>query len=223
MGNSIGGGKRPKVMKINGETFKVKTPARVLDVVKDYPGYVLLDSDAVKHFGIRAKPLEPEQELKRKKIYFLVELPKFPEANEPRTRRVRSGIHMSAKDRLECLMLSRRTVSDLSAIRPPPGPTVDSGPNGQNATGPMRVKIRLPRGQVMKFVEESKDDGEVAEKIIDLFMESSDHVAGGGQWKPEIGGIAENCKPHKKRVSFVPDDGEIHLVADSRYQSRSDK
>ncbi|KAE8713371.1 pyridoxal kinase-like isoform X1 [Hibiscus syriacus] len=116
MGNSMGGRKKAKVMKIDGETIKLKTPIRAWDVVKDYPGHVLLESEAVKHYGIRAKPLEPQQDLKPKKIYFLVELQKFPDDKAP--RRVRSGgIHMSAKDRLECLKLSRRTVSDVSMVR----------------------------------------------------------------------------------------------------------
>ncbi|OMP05213.1 hypothetical protein CCACVL1_02001 [Corchorus capsularis] len=102
MGNSIGGRKKAKVMKVDGETLKLKTPIRAWDVVKDYPGHVLLDSEAVKHFGIRAKPLEPQQDLKPKKIYFLVELPKLPadEDYNKAPRRVRSGgIHMSAKER----------------------------------------------------------------------------------------------------------------------------
>ncbi|KDO63111.1 hypothetical protein CISIN_1g0323941mg [Citrus sinensis] len=115
MGNTIGGRRKAKVMKIDGETIKLKTPIQASEVVKDYPGYVLLDSEAVKHFGIRAKPLEPRQQLKPKKVYFLVELPKLPD-EEKITRRVRSGIQMSAKDRLECLMLSRRAVSDLTAV-----------------------------------------------------------------------------------------------------------
>ena len=75
MGNAMGS-KKAKVMKIDGETFKLNTPARANDVVKDYPGHVLLDSHAVKNFGPRAKPLEPDYQLKPKKIYFLVELPK---------------------------------------------------------------------------------------------------------------------------------------------------
>ena len=74
----MGRSKKAKVMKVDGETLKLKTPARANDVVKDYPGHVLLDSEAVKHFGLRAKPLEPYQELKPTKIYFLVELPQAP-------------------------------------------------------------------------------------------------------------------------------------------------
>lgn len=199
MGNSIGRGRKAKVMKIDGETFKLKTPVTAREVVKDYPGHVLLDSEAVKHFGIRAKALEPEQELKPKRIYFLVELPKFPEENkEPiRTpRRVRSGIQMSAKDRLEFLMLSRRSVSDLAIARP----LSSQVPNG---SAPVRVKMRLPKAQVEKLVEESKDEVEMAEKIVDLFMEDSDEVKRGDlnrrqvQWRPELGSIGENLKPRE--------------------------
>ncbi|KAJ4848312.1 hypothetical protein Tsubulata_003700 [Turnera subulata] len=212
MGNTVGRGKKAKVMKINGEMIKLKTPVRAGEVVKDYPaGYVLLESDAVKHYGIRAKPLEPQEELKPKKVYFLVELPKFPEDKEqqqqPRARRVRSGINMTAKDRLECLMLSRRAVSDLE-IRPR---TLDG--SGPSDGGPVRVKVRLPKAQVQKLMQESKDGGEVAEKIIDLYMENSGELDGHRHvhWKPELGSITESFKGPKKRVSFVPDQGEIHL------------
>lgn len=216
MGNTIGGGrKRVKVMKINGETFKLKIPVRVSDVVKDHPGHVLLDSEAVKHFGVRAKPLEAQQELKPKKLYFLVELPKFSEDDHHKTaRRVRSGINMSAKDRLECLMLSRRAVSDLSMVRPSSG-LVSGGPEGQNS-GPMRVKMRLPRAQVAKLVEESRDEVEVAEKIIGLYMENGGGGGGDGddvveerkggllhrdeRRKPGLGSISENYKA--REVSF---------------------
>lgn len=162
MGNSIvgAGSKKAKVMKISGETFKLKTPASVLDVVKDYPGHVLLESESVKRYGIRAKPLEPEEELKPKKIYFLVELPKLPTEEKSRVpRRARSAVHMSAKDRLECLMLSRRSGSDLSAV-------------GQNSSGPVQVKLRLPRSQVEKLLQNSKDETELAESIVDLCMKN---------------------------------------------------
>lgn len=153
-------------MKISGETFKVKTPIRAWDVVKDYPGHVLLNSEAVKRFGMRARPLEPKQELKPKKIYFLVELPKFPAEEEEKQvkRRVRSGIQVSAKDRLECLMLSRRSVSDLTSVRE------SSTTSSSSSEGPVRMKMRLPKAQMLKLVEESKDDVEIAERIIELYM-----------------------------------------------------
>lgn len=204
MGNNIGGGrKRAKVIKMNGETLKLKTPIRAWDVVKDYPSHVLLDSEAVKHFGVRTKPLKPQQELKPRKIYFLLELPKFSE--EKVTRRVRSGINMSAKDRLECLMLSQRSVSDLSVLGPSLGLVV-SEPSGPSS-GPLRVKVRLPRAQVAKLVEESRDNVEVAEKIIDLYMENGGGDGGSGilhreeQLRPSLGSIKKNHKAPEVRKS----------------------
>ncbi|XAR51477.1 hypothetical protein NMG60_11006111 [Bertholletia excelsa] len=191
MGNSIGiGRKKVKVMKIDGDTFKIKTPARACDVVKDYPGHVLLDSQSVKRFGVRAEPVDPEQELSPKTVYFLVGLPK-PLAEISRApRRARSAVNMSAKDRLECLMLSRRSVSDLSvsgAVRP--------------GSGPVQVKVRLPKAELAKLVEESRDEAEVAEKIIGLYAEKTEDVASGedhrralhrrDQWKPELGSVRE--------------------------------
>ncbi|GLT28832.1 hypothetical protein SLA2020_037360 [Shorea laevis] len=221
MGNAIGGRKTVKVMKIDGETFKLKTPIRAWDVVKDYPGHVLLDSQAVKHFGIRAKPLEPQQELQPKKIYFLVELPKFPDERVPRRARS-AGIQMSAKDRLECLMLSRRAVSDLTVGQSVPGRTSDG--LGEE-TGPMKVKLRLPKAQVAKLVEESRDGAEVAEKIIDLYMENSGDVENRSGRSPVVNGGLRSpivnrglrsplIKAHQKRVSFTSsEDGEIQLAS----------
>ncbi|KAL9355071.1 hypothetical protein Peur_053041 [Populus x canadensis] len=215
MGNNLGGGNKAKVMLVNGETFKLKTPATAGEVVKDYPGYVLLDSEAVKHFGIRAKPLEPQQELKAKKIYFLIELPQIPQEKDPRsTRRVRSAIHMSAKERLENLMLTRRSVSDLSMVRPSSSQTSDG-------REPVQVKVRLPKAQVQKLVEESEDEVEVAEKLIDLYMGNSGGINGTDghrhvHWKPELGNITESFKAtNEKRVSFAQEEGETRLAVAS--------
>lgn len=181
MGNAIGGSKKAKVMKIDGETFKLKTPARANDVVRDYPGHMLLDYQAVKHFGVRARPLEPHHELKPKGIYFLVELPKVQVPvqtqvpSEPLPRRVRSsGIRgMNAKERLDFLMLSKRSVSDLTMVKKSDGP----GPvNG----GPTTVTMRLPKAQLDGLMEESHDRNEVAEKIIGLYMGNNNAAVDGG-------------------------------------------
>ncbi|MED6140256.1 hypothetical protein PIB30_091436 [Stylosanthes scabra] len=205
MGNTIGiRSKKAKVMKIDGETFKLKTPATANDVVKDYPGHVLLDSEAVKHFGLRAKPLQPDQLLKPKKIYFLVELPKVVKPEDDKNalpRRVRSsGVRgMNAKERLELLALSKRSASDLTLVRP------DAGLNG----GPTRVRMRLPKAQLEKLIEESNNDGaEVAEKIMNMYMAG----AGAGA-AAEDGGVKvvehqHNHKPRGKRVSFSPIQNE---------------
>ncbi|TXG57236.1 hypothetical protein EZV62_018549 [Acer yangbiense] len=172
MGNSLGGKKSTKVMKISGETFKLKTPVKAEEVVKDYPGHVLLESESVKHFGIRAKPLQPHQQLEPKRLYFLLDLPENV-SKEKVPRRVRSGINMSAKDRLESLMLSRRSVSDLSIMKP-----ISSLPEGTPPPPPpppreeamRRVRMMLPKSQVDKLMKESKNEAEVAEKIVDLCL-----------------------------------------------------
>ncbi|KAG6410389.1 hypothetical protein SASPL_128447 [Salvia splendens] len=193
MGNSLGGSKSAKVMKMNGETFKLKTPIRVGSVVEGYPGHVLLESEAVKHYGVRAKPLEPQQQLKPKRLYFLVELPKFPE--EKGARRVRSGIHMGAKDRLESLMLARRSASDLSIMKPP---SID-----KSGGGGVRVRMRLPRAEVERLMAESKDGGEVAEKIVGLCMTKEKNVHLNG----------DRINSREKRVGFLPtNEGEIHHI-----------
>nr|KYP75918.1 Uncharacterized protein At1g66480 [Cajanus cajan] len=188
MGNAMGS-KKAKVMKIDGETFKLKTPARANDVVKDYPGHVLLDSHAVKHFGPRAKPLEPHHELRPKKIYFLVELPKVQP--EPLARRVRSsGIRgMNAKDRLDFLMLSKRSVSDLTMVKHGPGPD-------DNGAGPTRVRMRLPKAQLERLMEESHDGSEVAEKIISLYMGNNATAVDGGA-TADAGKEVQNHKPRR--------------------------
>lgn len=209
------GSKKAKVMKIDGETFKLKTPARANDVVKDYPGHVLLDSHAVKHFGPRAKPLEPHHELRPKKIYFLVELPKVqPEL--PLTRRVRSsGIRgMNAKDRLDFLMLSKRSVSDLTMVKHGPGPDGHDGP------GPTRVRMRLPKAQLERLMEESQDGSEVAEKIISLYIGNNSAAAVDGGATVEVQNEVHNRKPQRKRVSFSPvEHGEIHEESEDPRQS----
>ncbi|XP_010528526.1 PREDICTED: uncharacterized protein At1g66480 isoform X2 [Tarenaya hassleriana] len=180
--------KKAKVMKIDGETFRLKTPATASEATKEYPGFVLLDSDAVKSFGVRAKPLDPNQILKPKKTYFLVELPKRPpettavaaeEGSGLPYRRVMSGIHISAKERLEMLMLSRRTVSDV---------TIDRRGGGDGA-GPVRVRLRLPRSQVTKLVEESHDASEIAERIIGLYAKNPGDINGGdgGDFRRKLG------------------------------------
>ncbi|KAK7387387.1 hypothetical protein VNO78_28153 [Psophocarpus tetragonolobus] len=194
MGNAMGS-KKAKVMKIDGETFKLKTPARANDVVKGHPGHVLLDSNAVKNFGPRAKPLEPHHELKPNKIYFLVELPRVQ--LEPLvTRRVRSsGIRgMNAQDRLDFLMLSKRSVSDVTMVK--------NGPAPDNA-GPTRVRMRLPKAQLERLMEESHDGSEVAEKIISLYNATGETM----EAQKEV----HNRKSRRKRVSFSPvEQGEIH-------------
>ncbi|EOA35687.1 hypothetical protein CARUB_v10020914mg [Capsella rubella] len=220
MGNSITvKRKKAKVMKIDGETFRIKTPATAREVTAEYPGYVLLDSQAVKNFGVRAKPLEPNQILKPKKTYFLVELPKLPPEttaaerddsnNKLPYRRVMSGIHVGAKERLEMLMLSRRTVSDVTIGRSDGG---DGFRPGQTS-----VRLRLPRSQITKLMEESKDASEIADKILGIYMERSGEICGGrggGDGRRKLG--SGEIKPREKQVSFAGEGGRELPVLWSR-------
>lgn len=171
-------------MKIDGETIKFKTPVRTGEVIKDYPGHVLMDSQAVRHLGVRAKALDLDHELQPKRLYFLVQLPAMGSEKAP--RRARSGvINMSAKDRLESLMLARRSVSDLSLMK-----TVETG-----ADGGRQVKMRLPKAQVAKLIEESKDEAEAAEKMMRLCLgNEACPLSQQGQRKPALRKINEGCK-----------------------------
>ncbi|KAL1338797.1 hypothetical protein HN51_033384 [Arachis hypogaea] len=224
MGNSLGGKKTTKVMKIDGETFKIKAPVRASEVLKNHPaGLVLLESEAVKHYGVRAKPLEANQELQPKRLYFLVELPK---ESSVAPRRVRSGvINMSARDRLESLALSRRSASDLTIMKQTKiisQPQPQSQPQSQ--LQPLRLKLRLPKAEVEKLIKESKDEVEAGERImglcigngdinknknIDEIIEENDeevmmldhHV----RWKVARNRVGDNPKTRQqKRVSFMP-------------------
>ncbi|XP_055805152.1 uncharacterized protein At1g66480-like [Solanum dulcamara] len=240
MGNSLGRKKTAKVMKIDGEMMKFRTPVYANEVLKNYPSMVLLESEEVKHFGVRAKPLEPQQELKPKRLYFLVELPKYSEEKNKNPRRVRSGIQMSAKDRLETLMLARRSASDLSIMKPSSIMTEDYS-SYHNASGslngvgpqaqqPMRLKLRLPKSEVEKLIMHSKDGSDVGEKIMRLCMNNDNCGIGTdlfqsksgplmeeeSQWKKNNNGgilVKKGIRSREKRVGFLPiTEGEIQLA-----------
>ncbi|CAJ1939556.1 unnamed protein product [Sphenostylis stenocarpa] len=205
MGNTFGAKKTTKVMKIDGETFKLKTPVKVEEVLKDHPGLVLLDSEAVKHYGVRAKPLESHKELQPKRLYFLVELPK-----ETKPRRVRSGINMSAKDRLENLVLTRRSASDLSIMKQSNmGDGEQGNNNNKENNGGVRLKMRLPKAEVEKLIHGSKDEAEAAQRIVKLYMANGSRETEQNGEKMMLFDPQTHCKDRvkespKKRVSFMP-------------------
>uniref|UniRef100_A0A7C9DPG6 Uncharacterized protein n=1 Tax=Opuntia streptacantha TaxID=393608 RepID=A0A7C9DPG6_OPUST len=213
MGNNMGGGssKAAKVMKINGEFFKWKIPANVLDVIKDYPNHVLLDSEEFLRFNLRAKPLDPEDELKPGRIYLLVELPKFPGP----IRRVRSSLNTTTvAPRIDLMKLSQRSASDLSIItRSTASTDSDDGVSVDSPAGSTRVKMRLPKVQVERIMKESGDEVEVAQKILQLYLGDSPTRIGGDVSVPvaEAGGgrgeereRAAEAKPDKHCLSGRP-------------------
>ncbi|CAD6249609.1 unnamed protein product [Miscanthus lutarioriparius] len=176
MGNSIGGKRKSaKVMQLDGTSFRVKRPAAASDVLRDHPGFQLLESEEVKLLGARARPLAPDAPLRRGRLYFLVALPRRAPAG-PMRRAWSGNLNVGARERLESLKLARRSTSDLSSLpahasasaptSPLPGGAASLLPSG-SAT-PVRLKMRLPRAQVEKLMGESKDPAEAAAKIMEL-------------------------------------------------------
>lgn len=176
MGNSIGGKRKgAKVMQLDGTSFRVKPPATAADVLRDHPGFQLLESEEVKLLGARARPLAPDAPLRRGRLYFLVALPRRPSgaAGAGSMRRAWSGnLRVGARERLESLMLARRSTSDLSSLTPAhasaSAPTSPLPGGASGASTPVRLKMKLPRAQVEKLMGESKDAAEAAAKIMEL-------------------------------------------------------
>ncbi|KAJ4878033.1 Encodes a protein whose expression is responsive to nematode infection [Raphanus sativus] len=210
MGNSLGGKKTTKVMKIDGETLKLKTPVTAEEVLKDFPGHVLLESESVKHYGARAKPLEAKQRLEAKRLYFVVEPVK-----ECPPRRVRSGIHMSAKDRLENLMLARRSSSDLSILKP--AGRWMTKEEEEKEGGAVRVKLRIPKAELERLVKEGATEAEATKKIAALYMAKQNHEEvrkntlqrgdGGDEPAASTAAATRGVKSCLKRVSFMAERG----------------
>ncbi|KEH30890.1 hypothetical protein MtrunA17_Chr4g0044361 [Medicago truncatula] len=210
MGNTFGSKKTTKVMKIDGETMKLKTPIKAGEVLKDHPGLVLLDSEAVKHYGVRAKVIEAHKELQPKRLYFLVELPK-----ETKPRRIRSGIQMSAKDRLDNLVLTRRSASDLSILKQSKMNDNSGELEGKENGGGVRLKVRLPKAEVEKLMRDCKDEAEAAEMIMRLYKAS-----GKGEKETIVKESPRTPRtprtPRQKRVSFMPsNEGGIQIAVAS--------
>ncbi|GLJ50409.1 hypothetical protein SUGI_1074350 [Cryptomeria japonica] len=169
MGNAVTlsvGHRRVKVMKLDGEVLKFKPPVSVEQVLENYPNHVILHSDAVRHMGVRAIPLEESVQLRPKQLYFLVEMPKLTDLRAP--TRVRSSINMSAKSRLETMLLKRRSNSDIGALTCSPA-VCSSSVNGENG-GPVRLQVRLSKAQFEQLESQSKNSCETAEKVLDLYL-----------------------------------------------------
>ncbi|GJM86742.1 hypothetical protein PR202_ga02630 [Eleusine coracana subsp. coracana] len=173
MGNSIGGKRKcAKVMQLDGTSFRVKPPASAADVLRDHPGFQLLESEEVKLLGARARPLAPDEPLRRGRLYFLVALPRRPSGGGGGARNMRrawsGNLRVGARERLESLKLSRRSTSDLSSLTPAhASASAPTSPLPGGST-PVRLKMKLPRAQVEKLMGESKDAAEAAAKIMEL-------------------------------------------------------
>lgn len=172
MGNALAGRRRAaKVMTVDGATFRYKTPAAAGAALRGHPGHQLLESEEVRRLGVRARPLDRDAPLKPGKLYFLVQIPRGAAVNgedDPRApRKTWSGaLQLGARERLESLMLSRRTVSDVASLVPRTmaPPSVEAGVDG----GAVRLRMRLPKAEVERLMKESRDPAEAAERIMQL-------------------------------------------------------
>uniref|UniRef100_A0ACD5ZMS7 Uncharacterized protein n=1 Tax=Avena sativa TaxID=4498 RepID=A0ACD5ZMS7_AVESA len=198
MGNSIGAKRKgAKVMQLDGTSFRVKPPAAAADVLRDHPGFQLLEAEEVKLLGARARPLADDAPLRRGRLYFLVALPRRPAARAGPPRRAWSGnLRVGARERLESLMLARRSTSDLSSFQgalpsasaptsPLNGGYLSGGGGGGGGGTPVRLKMRLPKAQVEKLMGESRDAAEAAAKIMELCAAVGDGSSSSAKVTPE--------------------------------------
>ncbi|CAN6224394.1 unnamed protein product [Urochloa humidicola] len=193
MGNALAGRRRAaKVMTVDGATFRYKTPAAAGAALRGHPGHQLLESEEVRRLGVRARPLDRDAPLKPGKLYFLVQIPRggssIGDDGDPRAPRKTwssGALHVGARERLESLMLSRRTVSDVASIMPSSAARLavaaaggDSPPEAKKkeappsvevgADGAVRLRMRLPKAEVARLMKESRDPAEAAERIMQL-------------------------------------------------------
>uniref|UniRef100_A0ACD5XS81 Uncharacterized protein n=1 Tax=Avena sativa TaxID=4498 RepID=A0ACD5XS81_AVESA len=187
MGNALAGKRRvAKVMTVEGATFRYKTPASAGAALRGHPGHQLLESEEVRRLGVRARPLERDAALKPGKLYFLVQLPPGvggrgdeEEDGLRAPRKTWSGaLHVGARERLESLMLSRRTVSDVASLMPSSRGAAGLGGEAMaarrsssveaGADGAVRLRMRLPKAEVARLMKESRDPAEAAERIMQL-------------------------------------------------------
>lgn len=95
-------------------------------------------------------------------------------------------------------MLSRRSVSDVCLTKP----SVEA-----KADGSVRLRMRLPKAQVEKLMEESKSTAEAAEKIMKLCaakdrgMASTAVVPESRLVMPKVSSVP--VTPMKKEVCFL--------------------
>ncbi|CAO2175330.1 unnamed protein product [Urochloa humidicola] len=178
MGNSIGGKRRrARVMTVDGATYKYRAPAAAADALRDHPGHHILESDEVRRLGVRARPLDPDAPLKPGKLYFLVHLPNLSSRRRAPQRtwsgaltyNSGAGGAAGAGERLESLMVARRSASDVAAspVAASAAYLEAEGGGGEDG-GAVRLRVRLPKADVQRLVEESRDAAEAAERIMQL-------------------------------------------------------
>lgn len=84
------------------------------------------------------------------------------------SKRVGSDITTIAKSRLDSMLLARRSSSDIRMRSS--GPECSSSLHSAEAKGTTRVKVRMTKAQLTKFMAESNNSSETAEKILDFYL-----------------------------------------------------
>lgn len=221
MGNALAGRRRAaKVMTVDGATFRYKTPAAAGAALRGHPGHQLLESEEVRRLGVRARPLDRDAALKPGKLYFLVQLPRGRGGGEDGDLRAphktwSGALHVGARERLESLMLSRRTVSDVASLMPSAAresAAARSSSVEAGADGAVRLRMRLPKAEVARLMKESKDPAEVAERIMQLCV-ARDQGGAAAPAKPAALPASALCtnktamkKEKRTRFMAVPDE-----------------
>ncbi|KAF7058826.1 hypothetical protein CFC21_065803 [Triticum aestivum] len=219
MGNALAGRRRAaKVMTVDGATFRYKTPAAAGAALRGHPGHQLLESEEVRRLGVRARPLDRDAALKPGKLYFLVHLPPGGAGGRGGDEGLRAphktwsgALHVGARERLESLMLSRRTVSDVASLMPSAGGESSSVEAG--ADGAVRLRMRLPKAEVARLMKESRDPAEAAERIMQLCVARDQGGAAAAPAKPAPLPASALCtnktamkKEKRTRFMAVPDE-----------------
>ncbi|GLJ50392.1 hypothetical protein SUGI_1074060 [Cryptomeria japonica] len=190
---------RVKILKLDGQLLKVKRPLIVNQILADYPGYVILHSEAVRHMGVRAKPLDESATLNARHLYFLVDLPKL----ENQTRRVRSEIPTNPKSRLEIILLTRRSISDISHTNCEPSSDISKT---SEDNGVLRIKVRFRKVQ-LEMMAERQDRSETVERILNSCLNHAkfqqmergkvkkhwEPKEDNMPWKPTLESVPETC------------------------------
>ncbi|XP_044967875.1 uncharacterized protein At1g66480-like [Hordeum vulgare subsp. vulgare] len=142
-------------------SFRVKPPTAASDVLRDHPGFQLLEVEEVRLLGARARTLAPDAPLRRGRLYFLVALPR---------RAWSANLPVGTRERLESLMLAHGSTSDISSFHGVASASAPASPLPGSAGGgtPVRLRMQLPKAQVEKLMGDSRDADEAAAKIMEL-------------------------------------------------------
>jgi hypothetical protein len=124
----------------------------------------------------------------------------LPRPSVPPRRAWSGALQVGARERLESLMLTRRSTSDLSlpASAVTATATAPASPLSESEGGPVRLRMRLPKAQVERLMAESRDGAEAAARIVQLCAAANNPASGAAT--PERGIL----RTPERSPRFVP-------------------